>query len=503
MKWINRDLFFTKTFHILATLLYASLFLTSMFVTGTQDPLSEYIVLEYHSLFLLLLIVTVFGVVMFLSGLLYDKIFCKYNRNALLGIACIISLLFGLYWVNGCGTEPQADQLQVVVYADLFNNGDFSGLQKGHYLANCSHLLGLVTLMRKFFLIFGAGNYVAFQYFNAFMPPLIIFCSTQVLRKIFKNNSRAEFYYLFLMLTCFPMYAYTPFVYGELTSTAAALLAAWLFLSCLEKFSLPKIIGLALASGMAVQLRKNTLIILIAFGIVVIVSLLCKAKWKTLVTGVSILIGVIILQTAVNSIYRDVKNSKAESMPAILYVNMGLHDANNEHPGWYDNSNDVLFGKSGHNAKIAAQAAFENIKASLDHFQKDPNYAKYFFTTKMNSQWQTPMYQCIAMNRHIVREQPRLIQMIYQDEPLGKLIKLYMKAFQFFMYGSILFWLLSRRKDKLPIETYVLLIAVFGGFLFSIIWEAKTRYIFPYLLLMIPYFSMGIEELTKWRLRKQ
>ena len=47
------------------------------------------------------------------------------------------------------------------------------------------------------------------------------------------------------------------------------------------------------------------------------------------------------------------------------------------------------------------------------------------------------------------------------------------------------------------IENYLLLIGVFGGFLFTLIWEAKTRYAFPYYILMIPYAAIGIDLLLK------
>ena len=39
---------------------------------------------------------------------------------------------------------------------------------------------------------------------------------------------------------------------------------------------------------------------------------------------------------------------------------------------------------------------------------------------------------------------------------------------------------------------YLGLIGVTGGFLFHIIWEANSRYIFLYSLLLMPYCAMGL-----------
>ena len=47
------------------------------------------------------------------------------------------------------------------------------------------------------------------------------------------------------------------------------------------------------------------------------------------------------------------------------------------------------------------------------------------------------------------------------------------------------------------------LIAVLGGFLFHTIWEANSRYIFVYSLLLMPYCAAGIHDglvrLAAWR----
>ena len=499
MKKIISETFCVRIFHVMAMLLYAVLFCTSVFIIGVnrEDRADEYIIIEHNLVWRMILIIVVFGGAMLMLGLLYDKVLCKWNRNVLLWIACVASFLVGIYWVSASGTEPLADQGMICAYANALNDGDFNGIWKGGYLARHDHLLGLTTLLRGLFLVFGRGNYMAFQYLNALMLPLIVFSGCQIVRKLSENNGKAELYYLVLIATCFPMYAYTAFVYGEVSSTAVALLATWLLLSCLEKFSVPKVITLALMAGIAVQLRKNTLIILIAFGIVVLVRSLRKFDWWVLVTGLSVLAGVLLTQSMVKGIYRDVWDEEARAIPAILYVAMGLHEPNG-HPGWFDNYVYIIFAENGDDVKVATEIALEDIRGYLARFKEDPGYMWYFYKTKINTQWQAPMYQSIVMNNNIAREQSRIVQMIYNEEPLGGLIKLYMKAFQLFMYGCILLWLLTHWEKKMPIEKYVLLIAVFGGFLFSIIWEAKTRYIFPYLLLMIPYFSIGLKELTEW-----
>ena len=485
----------TILFHSLALILFVFLFCTSIFITGSNsdDISDEYIYIERNSPLQMLLMIVMFLIFMFLVGKVYEKVLYKCNRNTLLGIVCLLSFGISIYWVLASGTAPQADQLTVLEYAKAFSQGDFSGLMEPNYLTRCLHQLGLVTFHRILFYFFGYGNYMAFQFFSAFMVPVLVFSGCQIVRKLSNDNGKAEIYYLVLAGTCFPMYAYTAFVYGEIGSTAMILLAAWILLSCLEKFSVSKLIGLAITTGLAVQLRKNVLIVLIAFEIVILVKLLQKRDWKVFLAGCSILLGAFLFQVSVEGIYNDVRNKEAEKIPAILFIAMGLHDTYG-YPGWNDFYQHNAFAETGDNVEVASEVGRADIRRSIERFSEDPAYMLYFFQYKINSQWQAPMYQSIVANNLVVREQSSLVRMIYEKKLPGQLIKLYMKAFQFFLYGCIFLWLIRNFKKEIPIENYVLLIAVFGGFLFTVMWEAKTRYALPYMLLMLPCFGLGMQE---------
>ena len=50
-------------------------------------------------------------------------------------------------------------------------------------------------------------------------------------------------------------------------------------------------------------------------------------------------------------------------------------------------------------------------------------------------------------------------------------------------------WGLMRKSDILQ---FLMLIGVIGCFLFSILWEAMSRYVLPYIILLIPYMALGI-----------
>ena len=157
-----------------------------------------------------------------------------------------------------------------------------------------------------------------------------------------------------------------------------------------------------------------------------------------------------------------------------------------------------MFYRSDYNADSARKEAMKDIQDSISVFRTNPEFAVDFFSRKMNTQWNTPMYQSINMvNCQLENSQSKIIQDICYRGTIGKLIEKYMKVYQLLLYFSILLFMISRWKKENHIEDYVLLIAVFGGFLFTMMWEAKARYVFPYLVMMIPYMAMGVNYLAE------
>ena len=78
---------------------------------------------------------------------------------------------------------------------------------------------------------------------------------------------------------------------------------------------------------------------------------------------------------------------------------------------------------------------------------------------------------------------------LYEDN-LGNYFISYCNAFQNLLYlGAFLFCIFRKKGKSLPV--YLGLIGVLGGFLFHMIWEANSRYIFLYSLLLLPYAARG------------
>ena len=491
-----------KIFLALEILLFLILSYYSFTITGENRDLSDEQIYEMPDSLVgnILWLCTVF-----LFIYIIRHIILRYEIKWSAQFAALLSILIALaciYWVGASSTVPQSDQFDVCDYADAFNRGDYSGLSRGEYVGIFPHQLGLITLLRVLFYLFGAGNYRAFQYLSALMAGALVFFGYQVVRHLSNRRKEAEICYFLIAVSCVPLYAYVPFVYGEIISTTILLLATWMLLSCLESFSWRKTIILGVASGLAVWMRKNSLIILIGFFIVLFIKMIAGNVKTAATLAISILAGILLFVSVITyAIYGDKIPDDSEPMPAILFVAMGLN-WNRVNPGWYDRSHKTIFSENDYSVEESKKAAMEQIEEFLQTAKERDGYATVFFVHKLTAQWAAPMYQCLAMNNKIEGEQSRLAHSVYFGR-LRIFLQKFMNVYQLLVYVSVLSMLFAKRKEWVCIEKYVLLIGIFGGFLFSLIWEAKTRYAFPYFLLMLPYAAIGLGCLDFQKMNKK
>lgn len=331
------------------------------------------------------------------------------------------------------------------------------------------------------------------------MLPAIIVSGMKAVRFISGESVKAELYYLLFVFTCFPMYAYTPFVYGDLCSLEIGMLAVWAMISCIERFRVWKLVWLGAAMGLAVFFRENILILAIAMGIVIGIKLIFQTERRRhfLLMGVAMVLGILLFQGIIKLTYHNVRDNNAEAIPASTFIVMGLND-DYGHPGWDNWYGYNLFFECDRDSSATTERAMIDLKSYITLYRNNPSYMVDFFTRKMLTQWNVPMYQCIVMNNRIIDDQGKIAHNIYEQGILYKWIENYMKVFQLVLYGSVLFLVIVKRREWKSVDKYILLIAVIGGFFFSLMWEAKTRYVFPYLLMQIPYMALGTNEVIKF-----
>ena len=486
--------FCTRLFNLLCLLLFVFLFgisITSSWLNHEVDD--EFVYYSKDSLLGNLIVLLLVFTGLFLLAHLLQRLMPRLRMNRLALGASLLAVCISLYWVQSSGTFPRADQEFIWEQAQLFNSGDFSGLQPGGYVAIYQQQLGIITFLRicdHIAPLFHTEGWQLFQLFSALTTGLLVYAGFRIVAFITDDQRTAELLYLLFALVCAPMYLYTSFVYGESSSTAFSMLAAWMFLECCKSPRVPCLISLYISVALALLLRTNTIIIFIAFAIVLLIRFLRTATLRQGLVGLALLLAMLTPTALTNVLYGDKIPEDSKSMPAILFIAMGTND-DVPNAGWYNSYSYLLYEDCNYDPQPAFEAARGYLVGFWARCREDPAYAVDFYNRKISSQWNAPMYQCIFMNSRVEGPQTPLVQSLYEGEGNQRLTD-FMNLYQSLIYGGVLAFTVVALKKRFPLKDHVLLIAVFGGFLFSILWEAKARYVFPYFLLMIPYAAVGI-----------
>lgn len=486
-----------KIFHWLFFALSLFLFVCSVFVTATHEKyenggVQEFAKVTVNNIPFTILLLVIGIIIMFVLLFLFSRIEKKINVEMFaIGISALAFLL-SVIWINILCIVPGSDQELCVRYADAINSGKYSSLERCGYLSNYPHLLGLVAILRFLFKVFGEGNYQAFRYFNAFCVPLLIYSGYRITKKISEDNKSAELFYLISMLFCIPVYGYVLYVYGDLGGPSFGMLAFWMFLESLDSNKAGWKAGLFIGAVMTIVLRKSNAIFLMAMAVVLLLRFMKKIKKNDIINLAILIVSAVFAIECVNWPYLPHKVNPDYAVPVTANIAMGLN-YDYGYAGWYNYYELDVMERNGSIAAEASKEAEDVIKETLSIYLMNPKLGVDFFFNKINSQWQSPLYQSIVSNNLLYGGQNDFVMSVFFGK-IGDFFETFMKMYQMMFYGCIAFLLWNRRKSCVKPEHYTAMIAVFGGFLLSLVWESKGRYIFPYFLIMIPAFSAGAES---------
>ena len=357
--------------------------------------------------------------------------------------------------------------------------------------------------------------------------------------------------YLLLVCCNLPMIMYSSFVYGEIPSFAALSVGLYLLLRLLSGITFPgqasdisckgmsvKPFASEASSGttpspefpsirsafftgtgsilflaLSVMLRKNSLIPIIAVLLVLLFESLrfgrsVRARLCLLGMAVCLAVTSVGILPLVQKCYeKKAGNTLSSGVTAMSYFAMGMQEASRG-CGWYNGFNIDTYDAAGMDSALANEISRQAVLERLAYFREHPGYAVDFYARKHLSQWADGTYASRQATLAAYGGRSEFFQEIYD----GSLSSAYIEwgnAWQDVLYlGTLVFCVSTvHRKRKytatapqgsdtdslyLSLYLYVGLIAVLGGFLFHILWEANSRYIFLYSLLLMPYCAAGV-----------
>lgn len=295
--------------------------------------------------------------------------------------------------------------------------------------------------------------------------------------------------------------------------------------------------GSILFLTLSVMLRKNSLIPVIAVLLVLLFEALRfgrSVRSRLCLLGIVVCLAVTsvgILPLVQKCYEKKAGNTLSSGVTAMSYLAMGMQEASRG-CGWYNGFNIDTYDTAGMDTALANEISRLAIDERLTYFREHPGYTADFYLHKHLSQWADGTYASRQATLATYGGRSAFFKEVYEGSLSGGYIE-WCNAWQNVLYLGVLVFcidsLKKRRKSKVVghmadqtaghtagctadhmadqlgadqlgadrhgadrLYIYVGLIAVLGGFLFHTFWEANSRYIFSYSLLLMPYCGTGV-----------
>lgn len=429
----------------------------------------------------------------------------KGKKILLLTVLCWTLALGGFLILFG-KTVPAADAWSVYSAAESLASGDTSVIHPtDSYLSYYPQQVGLMAffelLIRLWKLL--PLNLHAYHFIKCLYVILtctIIYFQYRTVHLLWEDD-RADCLYLILAGCNLPLIMYSSFVYGEIPSFAAISAGIYCLLKLLKTSPADRqprhaLCSLALLT-LAVMLRKNSLIIIIAVVLVTLFEALRRRRRGLLLFAALCLLFSLSILPVIQKTYEIRSGSTLRSgVPAMSYFAMGMQEASRGN-GWYNGYNFTTYQDSGMDSAASSETSRQFMKERMDYFRDHPGYAVDFYWNKYLSQWTDGTYASRQATLATFGGRNAFVESFYTG-PNSRLYIEYCNLYQNVLYFGCFagFMAALLKKRKFPLYLWLGVIGAFGGFLFHMIWEANSRYIFLYGLLLLPYAAHGIAELS-------
>jgi len=436
----------------------------------------------------------VFGIALLLTYIFSRK---ELSYRAYLIISVVLTLVIfgiGVALALALHVNPLADEQFVCDCATQWINGDYSTFDKGTYLDIYPHQQGLVLFIYFLWKITGVNNYLAFQIINAFFVAVIYKTLSDIIY-IEQGKKSVSVFVLVIGIVFLPLFLFVTFIYGNIIGTALALLAyKWTFVFEKKKTILPIILSIVYAI-LAIIIKQNASIMVLA--LIIYEILLCLKGNKICIKRFIIMAGLALAILCSSKIAEGattlITGSHANGgVSKWAWVAMGMQDQpERKWNGWYNGYNRDTYVDSGYDTAVQEKVVVANIKERITYFKENPKEAIAFFAGKNASQWNNPTFCGIWSNQFMLRyasNDDSSLKLL--DVPFVDRLSRILNIVQFLILACTLTCLVQNKNRLYSVTLFIL--AILGGFIFHTIWEAEAVYTIWYFILFIPLASIGL-----------
>ena len=426
----------------------------------------------------------------------------------------ILYVILQILWIHLRQAIPIFDQQNVYEAAVKIHGNKIEALKNSQYLELYPQQLTLATIYVGIFKIVNSTNLITLQYLNVIANTMTIIGLLLITKQIGKEYKVSKVKTLTISLLFIALPLLSTFIYGDLLSLPMSIFSIYFIIKYSEKNKNRYAILSAIFMAMAYMLRMNNLIYIIALVIYILLDILKmqSKNIKNIIQKGIILILFIVISILPAKLIKTYWQNKLEidntkSFPTIGFICIGM-EGGDRASGWYNGHANWAF----EDIETSKQRYKDEVSNRIQYFVQNPVYFVKFYTLKIASMWTENTYAGLWYNQTYNFGQIEGIERTSSQQKLAwgvdsvvrKLtIPLYIlqKAVVLIIFGITILVIMKHRKN-ISNEVLLLIIIFIGGFLFHILWEAKSRYIIPYIITLIPLASIEVEDYVMEKIKR-
>lgn len=401
------------------------------------------------------------------------------KKNLLIALMLCWTIVLGYGFVYSSSRMPAGDAEIVAGAAFNMAKGNASGMHS--YFEKYPFRLGLAffeEICFRVLMLFAPSisrGYcvMALQVLNVLLLALSFYALTRISFLLFESELCEKITALFLMF-------YTPVILscnslsGRIPAICCSLIGIWAFLQYRKERDFISALLCVAAMGLSLCIKLDSLIILIALLIIMVLEAVGEGSWrgiKLLLCTLAFSLTMVFVPTAIYDLRFEADLIEGD---ITLYSAMGLgeeEDAYLHYDGLYS---AMSYGSGGDEDSQIENAPFSWLA--------------------VQEQWNEPSFRTLYNNRDSMhyRDTGSLNRILCYD--MEKLVLGQMNLQQNMLllgFAAALFFLIRKR------DTVCLLpvLCVLGGFLFHMLFQARSQHAMRYYMLMVPVAAYGFESM--------
>lgn len=487
-----------KIIYVLGIVFLSIIIILNLIFTANLDA-SEHITINNNNFIYVIGVILLSGIIFisthFANKLLYKEDLEKQKkvRKILFIITIILYAIFNILWVILVRPPIVGDQIHACNLAQTFYNNNleeflpnitYAGIPLSQYMQSYHQQISLAFVFSMFFRLIHFDGIGILRGLNVIGNILIFVALYKIGKQLSKKYEINNVRLIALIATFIALPMLTTFIYGDILGLALCLFAVYFMMKYTENKQIKYAIYASLLTMIAYMMRMNNLIFIIATVMYLLFYLFKELKntnWKENLLKVAVIVSYILISmlptTLVQNYYLNKYNMDKETeYPNISYFLMAMEESWRGN-GWYNEDRGEYALNNIEKAKIEY---VDEIKNRLKYFSENIGYTFEFYTMKLVSMWAENTYSAVRSN--IVKENDPI-------ENVNDILTFYQKALLIVTSVCCLIFLIKNRKN-ISLEVIFLITIFIGGFAFHILWEAKSRYIIPYIVVIIPVASL-------------